>query len=131
MFYLLWCHYSSATKKKFKLVELFFSPANEVKSCGLVHQLILRMLKDLILLQHDSQLLNGNPSLYYLQWLFLKPGLGPWKTFTLKNLDPEKSRPRKIRALKNLQSQILNFLGTETPFLLRMLLEWTGPLWWM
>ena len=85
MFYLLWCHYSSATKKKFKLVELFFSTANEVKSCGLVHQLILRMLKDLILLQHDSQLLNGNqgpekPAILDIEFSWY------WDTLPLKNV---------------------------------------------
>ena len=36
-------------KKKFKLIELFFSRANEVKTCDLVQQLILGMLRDLIL----------------------------------------------------------------------------------
>ena len=41
--------YFSATEKKFRPVELFFSRANEVKTCGLVQQLILRMLRDLIL----------------------------------------------------------------------------------
>ena len=47
------------TEKKFQLVELF-SRFNEVKPCGLVQQLILRMLRDLILHYNDSHLLNGN-----------------------------------------------------------------------
>ena len=42
-------------------VELFFSHANEVKTCGLVQELILRMLRDLILQSRDSHSLNGNP----------------------------------------------------------------------
>ena len=46
-------------KQQFQLVELF-SRANEVKPCGLVQQLILRMLRDLILQYSDSYFLNGN-----------------------------------------------------------------------
>ena len=48
LFYSLWCHHSPATEKSFKLVELFFSRANEVKTRGLVQQLILRIRRDLI-----------------------------------------------------------------------------------
>ena len=50
-------------KKKFKLVELFLSRANEVKICGLVQQLILRMSRDLILQSRNSHSLNGDPPL--------------------------------------------------------------------
>ena len=35
-------------------------------------------------------------------WLLLKPGPGPWKTWTLNNLDPEKPGPWKTWTLKNL-----------------------------
>ena len=51
----------ASNKKKFKLVELFFQSANEVKTCGTVQQLILHMLRDLILQQCDSHSLNGDP----------------------------------------------------------------------
>ena len=57
VFYVLWRHHSSATGKKFQLVELF-SRANEVKTCDLEQQLILRMLRDLILHYSDSHLVN-------------------------------------------------------------------------
>ena len=43
-------------KKKFNPVKR----ANEVKTCGLVQQRILRMLRDVILQSCDSHLLNGN-----------------------------------------------------------------------
>ena len=46
-------------KKKFQLAVLF-SRFNEVKPCGLVQQMILRILRDLILQYRDSHLLNGN-----------------------------------------------------------------------
>ena len=49
--------------EKFKLVNFFFSRANEVKTCGLVQQLMLRMLRDLILKSHDSPSLKGDPPL--------------------------------------------------------------------
>ena len=49
VFYLLWHHHSPATEKKVQASWTFFSHANEVKTCGLVQQLILRMLRDLIL----------------------------------------------------------------------------------
>ena len=42
---------------------VFFSSANEIKTCGLVQQLILGMLIDLILQSRDFQLLNGDPPL--------------------------------------------------------------------
>ena len=45
--------------KKLKLLELFFSSANDVKTCGLGELLILRMLRDLILESRDSHSLNG------------------------------------------------------------------------
>ena len=57
--YIPWRHHHQATEKQFHLVELF-SRVNEVKPCGLVQQLILRMLRDLILQYSDSYLLNGN-----------------------------------------------------------------------
>ena len=44
-------HHSPATEKKFKLVGpgfFFFGCANEVKTCGLAQQLILRIIRDLI-----------------------------------------------------------------------------------
>ena len=41
----------------------FFSRANEVKTCGLVQQLILRMLRDLFLQSRNSHSLNGDPPL--------------------------------------------------------------------
>ena len=41
MFYLLWRHHSPVTEKK-------SSKLAEVKACGLVQQLILRMLRDLM-----------------------------------------------------------------------------------
>ena len=44
-----------------------------------------------------------------LKGLLLKPGPRPWirtlKTWTQKNLDPEKSGLRKIWTLKNLDSE--------------------------
>ena len=43
-------------KKKFNPVKR----ANEVKTCGLVQQRILRMLRDVILQSCDSHLLNGD-----------------------------------------------------------------------
>ena len=54
-------HNLQRLKKKFKLVKLFFGHANEIKSCGLVQQLILGILKDLILQSHDFQSFNGDP----------------------------------------------------------------------
>ena len=45
-FYLLCCQLSAVAEKKFELVELFFQ--SHVKTCGLVQQLILRILRDLI-----------------------------------------------------------------------------------
>ena len=57
--YFLWCHHWQATENQFQLVELI-SRVNEVKPCGLVQQLILQMLRDLILQYSDSHLLNGN-----------------------------------------------------------------------
>ena len=57
--YVLWRHNYQETEKKFQLVELF-SRVNEVKPYGLVQQLILRMLRDLIVQYSDSHLLNGN-----------------------------------------------------------------------
>ena len=48
-------------KKKFKLVELFFSRANEIKTCGLVQQMILHIFRDLILQSPDFQSLDGDP----------------------------------------------------------------------
>ena len=45
--------------KKFKLVELFFSRPNEIKTCGLVQQLILGILRDPILQSCDFQSLKG------------------------------------------------------------------------
>ena len=54
-------HNLQRLKKKFKLVKLFFSHTNEIKSCSLVQQLILGILKDLFLQSHDFQLLNGDP----------------------------------------------------------------------
>ena len=53
-------------KKKFKLVELFFSCGNEIKTCGLVQQLILGMFRDLILQSRDQIFLSeysGNTNL--------------------------------------------------------------------
>ena len=46
-------------KKKFRLVEFYFSRANKIKTCGLVQQLILGMLSDLILQSHNFQSLDG------------------------------------------------------------------------
>ena len=63
MLYSILALHSSTTEKNFKLAELFFSQANEVKTCGLVQQLILRMLRDLILQLRDSHSLNGDPAL--------------------------------------------------------------------
>ena len=48
-------------KKKFQLVELFFSHVNERRTCGLVQQLILGMLKDLIVRSRYFQSINGDP----------------------------------------------------------------------
>ena len=45
-------------KKKFQLVELFFSHVNEIKTCGLVQQMIPGTVKDLILQSHYFQSLN-------------------------------------------------------------------------
>ena len=53
-------HSSPATEKKFKLVELFFSRANKIKTC-LMQQLILGMHRDLILQSRDFQSLKGDP----------------------------------------------------------------------
>ena len=50
---------SKRLRKKFQLVVLS-SRFNEVKPCGLVQQMILRMLRDLILQYSGSHLLNGN-----------------------------------------------------------------------
>ena len=47
VFYLLWRHHSPAAEKNVQ------ASSNEVKTCGLVQQLILRMLRDLILQSHD------------------------------------------------------------------------------
>ena len=63
MFYLLWRHHLPANKKSSSLLNLFFSCTNEVKTCGLLQQLILLMLRDLILQPRDSHLLNGDPPL--------------------------------------------------------------------
>ena len=57
--FFLWPHHYQATEKQFQLVEIF-SRVNEVKPCGLMQQLILQMLRDLILQYSDSHLLNGN-----------------------------------------------------------------------
>ena len=46
VFYLL---YFQWRKKKFKLIKVFFSRVNEVKTYGLEQQLFLRMLRNLIL----------------------------------------------------------------------------------
>ena len=48
-------------KKKFQVVELFFSHVNERRTCGLVQQLILGMLKDLIVRSRYFQSINGDP----------------------------------------------------------------------
>ena len=50
-------------KEKLKLVELFFSRANEIKTCGLLQQLILGMLRDLFLQSRDIQSLNRDQPL--------------------------------------------------------------------
>ena len=64
VFYLLWHNNLPATEKKVQVSQTFFSVAgNEVKTCGLVQQLILHMLRDLILQSCNSHLLNGDPPL--------------------------------------------------------------------
>ena len=59
VFHLLYVIIGWQLKKKLKLVELLFSHTIEVKICGLVQQLILCMLRDFILQQHNFQLLHG------------------------------------------------------------------------
>ena len=49
VFYLLSRDLSPATEKSSSYLNFFFSHANEVKTCGLEQQLILRMLRNLIL----------------------------------------------------------------------------------
>ena len=54
MFYFLWRRHSPATEEKVQASwTCFFSRANKVKTFGLVQQLILRMLRDLILQSCD------------------------------------------------------------------------------
>ena len=59
-------------KKMFKLVELFFSRTNEIKTCGSVEQLIVGMLRNLILQSRDFPPLNGDPLLCLILWVSLK-----------------------------------------------------------
>ena len=53
------------TQKKVQASCTFFSRANEVKTCGLAQQLILRMLRDLVLQLRNSHWLDGDSSLDY------------------------------------------------------------------
>ena len=51
------------------------------------------------------KILSYSPVTCVEKGLLLKPGPGPWKTWTLKNLDSEKPGPRKIWTLKNLDPE--------------------------
>ena len=68
--YLLWRHLLPVTEKKVSLLDFFFSRTNEVKTCGIVQQMMLGMLRYLILQSRDIQSLNGDPPLDLLKESF-------------------------------------------------------------
>ena len=70
MLYLLYVITCQRLKKSSSQLHFFLSCANEVKTCGLVQQLIMRVLRDLMLHSRDSHSLIGDPPLDKDMWSF-------------------------------------------------------------